>query len=245
LHPQASVGLVIPLYLYPGPQWKYLMEVKKANPSVPIVTIINPANGPGDHVDPSYVEGIDSLRSVGITVLGYLYTSYGERPTRGVISDIGKYSRWYHVDGLMFDEMSNFLWHMDYYSSLNDYAHSFGYKITFGNPGIGIPSNFVGTMDIICIYESAGFPQMPTVSRQRTGYQRSNFAMISYDVKIWDPDFVHEAANHVGWIYVTDANLPNPYEKLPSYLAKEFSTIASNNHSSILPASELLLGQMI
>jgi hypothetical protein len=33
-------------------------------------------------------------------------------------------------------------------------------------------------------------------------------------------------AQNVGWIYVTDAGLPNPYDTLPSYWSDEVSIVA-------------------
>ncbi|MHB2036611.1 MAG: spherulation-specific family 4 protein, partial [Nitrososphaerales archaeon] len=66
-------GVMIPLYSYPGSDWNVVEQAKLAHPSVPIVAIINPNNGPGGSQDPNYVAGVNNLRSAGVTVLGYVY----------------------------------------------------------------------------------------------------------------------------------------------------------------------------
>ena len=51
----------------------------------PIVAIVNPNSGPGDHVDSNYVAIIDRARRGGVTVVGYIGTRYTKRSngTRG------------------------------------------------------------------------------------------------------------------------------------------------------------------
>src|SRR5712692_7987899 len=40
-------------------------------------------------------------------MLGYVNTNYGERSKSSVESEVSAYKRWYNVNGIMIDEMSN------------------------------------------------------------------------------------------------------------------------------------------
>jgi Spherulation-specific family 4 len=210
-------GIIVPLYSYPGPTWQSVIRTKEANPLVPILAVINPANGPGTSPDPNYVESINRLRSVGVTVLGYIHTSYGARLQYAVIADIDAYRRWYDLNGILFDEMSSATGFESYYSSLNEYTKSLGYSLTVGNPGTAVPLSYVGTMDVLCIYENVGLPLLHELFSRTVAHHKSKFASVSIGVGTLDAVFVSAASKYVRWIYVTDANLPNPYNVLPSY----------------------------
>ena len=51
---QSQSGLLIPLYIPPGTVWNALIQAKESNPSVPIIAVVNPDNGPGTSVNPGY-----------------------------------------------------------------------------------------------------------------------------------------------------------------------------------------------
>src|SRR5215471_5802946 len=102
------LGMVIPLYTYPTDgSWKSVIDAKNANPQVPMMAVINPNNGPGLSQDQNFVNGIHQLQSAGVKVLGYVYTNYGARSLASDEADVLSYSRWYGVNGIMFDEMNN------------------------------------------------------------------------------------------------------------------------------------------
>mgnify|MGYP003578331757 CR=1 FL=1 len=103
-----TIGIMIPLYTYPGTTWDTVVATKNAHPSVPIVAIINPNNGPGDSKDTNYVTGIQKLQSAGVVVIGYVATGYGSRSSNTVQADINTYKSLYpQITGIFFDEMSN------------------------------------------------------------------------------------------------------------------------------------------
>lgn len=216
------IGIVVPLYIYPGPQWKKLADTKRGHPSVPMIAVINPYNGPGNTRDSNYVAGVEVLRSAGIRILGYVSTNYGSRTKESVIADMETYSKWYHVDGMMFDEMSNKEGYEGYYLCLAEYARRIGSTTTIGNPGTGVPSSYFGSMNVLCIYENQGLPEISILkSRCNAGREKSEFAMISYRVDRCEPIYLSKLADYVNWVYITDADLPNPYNRLPSYLNSE------------------------
>ncbi|MFI5407419.1 MAG: spherulation-specific family 4 protein, partial [Nitrososphaerales archaeon] len=131
-----AIGIMIPLYTYPGTTWDTVIATKNAHPTVPIVAIINPNNGPGNSKDTNYVTEIQQLQSSGIIVMGYVQTNYAMQNTTTIQSDIDSYKSWYpQITGIFFDEMSNSAGDENYYQNLSNYAKSVGFTFTVGNPG--------------------------------------------------------------------------------------------------------------
>ncbi|MDG6998551.1 MAG: spherulation-specific family 4 protein, partial [Nitrososphaerota archaeon] len=226
-----TAGLLVPLYTYPtDPSWQALIQAKLANPSVPIAAIINPSGGPGYGQDPNFVQGINSLRSAGITVLGYVATAYGSVSVSSIETQINEYKQWYNVNGIMFDEMYNIPGYESYYSTLSNYAYSVGFSWTVGNPGAPVPSSYIGTMGTIIIYENAGLPSTSFLASATGGYPTSNFAFTAYGVSLPSQSYISSAESYVSWMYITDGVYPNPYTGLPSYL---YSLLAEMNTGSV------------
>src|SRR5713226_9641864 len=164
----SSTGVIVPLYSYPGSYWTQVIQAKNAHPSVPIIAIINPNNGPGSSIDSTYTNSIQQLQSAGITVLGYVYTGYGSRSTSSAEADINTYNSWYHINGIFFDEMSNVSGNENYYSTLSSYVKSHGMTMTVGNPGTDTLSSYIGTVDNLVIYENPGLPTTPDLGSWHT-----------------------------------------------------------------------------
>lgn len=217
-------GTIIPLYTYPtDPTWTTVTNLKVSHPNVPIIVIANPNSGPGISQDGNFVNGINLLRAHGVIVVGYVPTHYGGRSLVSVERDISKYHSWYNVNGILFDEMSNHAGFENYYRTLNSYAKSLGLSHTIGNPGADVPSTYVGSVDTIIIYENQGYPSLTYLDGWHSQYIRNNWAMTSYGVPL-NSLWIVSAKQYVGYIYVTNDVLPNPYDSLPSY----FSTMISN-----------------
>ena len=234
-----STGVIVPLFTYPtSPTWNEVIQAKLANPSVPIIAIINPDSGPGVVQDSNYKQGIDALRSAGVTVLGYVYTQYAQRNLTSAEADISTYHGWYNISGILFDEMSNVVGNENYYSTLSSYAKSLGYVLTAGNAGTSVPASYIGTVNIINIYENQGLPLTSSLASWTGAYSKQNFAMVSYGVSSVNSSYEESASNYVSWIYITDANLPNPYDVLPTYFASE---VAALNATTQPPAQTVSL----
>jgi hypothetical protein len=223
---QSSTSLIVPLYGYPSATWTTLAQQKLANPSVPIVAVINPSNGPGTAQDPNFVSGIQTLKSAGITVIGYTFTSYASNPLASVESAILGYKTLYGLSGVYLDEMSNVPGHESYYSTLTQYADSIGMSLVIGNPGADVPSSYVGTVNAMIIYESPGLPSLPFLAGWHASYSKSNFGIVAYGVSSISPSYIASASNDVGYIYVTDGTMPNPYAALPSYISSLLGDLA-------------------
>lgn len=230
-----KTGILIPLYRHPDSTWDDLIQVKNTHPSVPIIAIVNPDNGPG-FWDPAYVFGIKKLQSAGIPTLGYVYTKYGARDMSEITANIDSYKKWYGVNGIFFDEMAHVSGKEDYYLHLSNYAKSIGLNFTIGNPGKDISSSYLGTVDNIVIYEHSGLPSVELLKGWHTKYSKYNFSILSYGVDNLDEKFVQSASNYVGLIYITDKTLPNPWYSLTSYLDKLATLVgtASDNKKDLV-----------
>ena len=177
-------GLLIPLYVYPGVTWSQVASVKTVYPNVPIAAVINPNSGPGITFDPNYLTGIQQLQSANVLVLGYVFTNYGRTPLATVEAQVRAYWSMYHVNGIMFDGMSNQIARKSYYTTLNSYAKSLGMTYTLGNPGTTTKPGYVGSLNATNIYENSAIPTIAAIQAATFSgaYSNSNFAMIAYGV---------------------------------------------------------------
>ncbi|MDQ6862348.1 MAG: spherulation-specific family 4 protein [Thermoproteota archaeon] len=218
-------GTIMPLYIYPtNPSWSTVATIKDAHPKVPIVVIANPNSGPGNSPDSNFVNGINKLRAHGVVVIGYVATGYGSKSLAYLGGQINKYRSWYNVNGILFDEMSNVAGNENYYRTLSNYAKSLGLSYTVGNPGTDVPATYVGTVDTILIYENRGYPSLGYLDGWHSHYNKSNWGMTSFGDPYLSQLWIAYAKQYVGYIFITNDVLPNPYDSLPSY----FSTLVSD-----------------
>src|SRR5487761_984695 len=204
----SSAGVMVPLYAYPGPMWQGLIQAKQAYPSVPVIAVINPSNGPGSWLDPTILQGVRSLQAAGITVVGYVYTQYAARSLSSVESDIYAYKYLYGVNGIFFDQMSNVPGNEWYYSTLTSYVKSHGMYLSVANPGTGVPASFVSTVDLIILYENAGLPSVSLVASRTDGYSKQHFAMTPYAVSYVSSSYVSSVSNYLSYMYITNGQYP-------------------------------------
>lgn len=235
--PQTPTGIIVPLYGYPGSgsDWGNLVWAKQANPSVPMIAVIDPANGPGSLQDPNFVNGIDSLQSAGVVVIGYVPTGYASTKIGTVESEIAQYKTSYGVNGVYLDQMSNVEGYQSYYSTLTAYAESLGMTIVVGNPGTSVPSSYIGTVSFMVIYENSGAPSTGSLSALAS-YGKANYAFVAYGVPNLDASYVDTAAQYASYIYLTDGVMPNPYASESSYL-DNLATVLSAYDSSLNAAA--------
>jgi hypothetical protein len=191
---------------------------KQAHPAVPVLAVVNPNNGPGTAALSDYMTGIAQLTAAGVKVIGYVHTSYGQRPAADVQADIGRWRNLYPaVSGIFFDEMANTPGQEGYYRSLGAYAKGQGVSVTIGNPGADSQPSYVGTLDVILVYENSGVPAVPGLGGWHASYDRNNFGVIPYGVGALDTTFVAAARAYCGYIYLQNDTMPNPWDTLPPY----------------------------
>ena len=75
-------------------------------------------------------------------------------------ADIDRWQNFYpgQLSGIFFDEQSNQANFIGYYRDLSQYAKSKGLPFTVGNPGTDTAEGYIGALDTMLIYESAGVP---------------------------------------------------------------------------------------
>jgi hypothetical protein len=222
-----ATAALVPLYTVPSDSsWAALAAAKTAHPRVPAYAIIDPANGPGAIADAGYSAGIGKLQLAGVTVIGYVPTSYGARSVAAIQADIDRWKSFYPgIQGIFFDEMSIRLGDELIYKTVSQYAKSKGMTFTVGNPGVDTKPTFVGMTDVVVIYEGAGFPQTTSLSGCHTSYPKTSFAVFAYGVPTLDHAAIKQARNYIGYVYVNTDVLPNPWDSVPSYLGALFADL--------------------
>ncbi|CUR52255.1 putative spherulin 4 [Nitrosotalea devaniterrae] len=233
-HAASQTGVMIALYTYPGSTWDVVAQAKSAHPSVPVIAIINPNNGPGSSRDANYVSGIQELHAAGVIVLGYDATGYASNSASSVKSVMNTWKSLYNIDGIFFDEMANWSGPESYYSDLTSYAKSLGYTMTVGNPGTDTLPSYIGTVDNLMIYENPGLPALSALQGWHTGYDKSNFSMIAFGVNSISQSFLTSASNYVGYIDLTNDVLDNPYDTVPPYFG---TLVADLDTGSVAPTA--------
>jgi hypothetical protein len=89
---------------------------------------------------------------------------------------------------------------------------------TVGNPGADTGPTYVGIFDADLIYESHSVPSLSTLGGWHSSYPRDGFGIIPYGTTL-DAAYVKAAKAYVGWIYLTNDSLPNPWDSLTPYFA--------------------------
>ena len=217
---QSAGATIVPLYSYPTESpWSAIASAKLAHPSVTVIAIANVDNGPGTAVDSAFTSGIRALTTAGIVVIGYVYTSYGARAAATVKADIDAWRRFYPtLNGIFFDEESNTTGGDTDDRDLGTYVKSNGMTLTVGNPGTDTGSAYINALDVTFIYESAGLPSTTMLANWGSSYSLKRVGVIPYAANL-DLAWVQRARSAVGYIYVTNDDLPNPWDTLPSYFA--------------------------
>ncbi len=242
----AQLGIMVPAYFSPS-SGGYWSALDAAAVRVPLVAIMNPANGPGSFQQPAYVQALASLHQAGGKISGYVHTSYGARPLAEVETDIDLYLAFYAVDGFLVDEMTNDADtnHLNYYATLYLYIKSKGanYSVT-GNPGSNTQETYLSrpTADTLLIFENNGTNYGGfTPSGWTAKYPGAQFMQLPYAVagaEAMSNYLGLAVSRNAGWIYVTDDTLSNPYDTLPSYWTNEVGLVESFNGGK-LPVSIL------
>ena len=222
---QASppLKLLVPAYFYPaGDGLKDWERMLAASAQVPVVAVVNPASGPGKMADPNYTMILRKAKITKTTLLGYVTTSYCKRPVKDVQADVDQWLRLYPgVHGIFFDEQASGAAHVAYQANLHRYVHANKLKLVVTNPGTVCAEEFFAkkAVDASCLFEGpkpftdAPFPDW-------AGKYPGSVAALSY--KVPSADVMRQClrfarAQRLAYVYVTDADGANPWNRLPSY----------------------------
>lgn len=206
-----TLDQLIPLYIYPDLQnatgaWNTVIAKRQANPSVGMVVIADCDNGPGTAADPNYAAAIAALQAAGVTVLGYVDTAYAQYTEAQVNAQILLWKQWYDVDGIFFDDMITSVGEEAYYAALVAYAKSptgGGMKFCAANPGVPPPLSYCGIMDVLVVYEAAGFPTLTQCQAFATLQSVQALAVIINGATSVSTTSLGQIQNSVKYWYIT------------------------------------------
>jgi len=228
-----SVGLMVPLYVYPGSAWN---TVAAGAASVPTIAIINVDSGPGSGPDSSYKSYMATLANAGVEMVGYVHTSYGTRDIATVKSDIDMWaSEFSGIVGIFLDEAGATASVLPYYQELYTYIMSMpGWKYDIINPGTVTTSGYASAATQIVSYEdtSSSFASSANPSFASCS-NKNQFAMMTYAASSSTMESNIAAARskgYYGWVFSTNgAAGGSTYNSLPSFYSSMVSYIASTN----------------
>jgi hypothetical protein len=215
-----DLRIMIPLYSYPS--WyspaNYIWDdVAAAAHAVPVTAIINPNNGPdGGPPNSDYVVGLNELRTNGVTILGYVYTSYGSRDTNTVKADIDLYDQYYNLHGIFLDEVASGTNQLAYYGQLYDYIKTKPkLRVVVTNPGTQQNETYLArpATDTTVIFENGSGWNSYTHDAYLTNYPANRFAALVYNCSsatVMRGNVDYAARRNVGYIYVTNDGGSNP-----------------------------------
>lgn len=226
-------NIAVPAYFYPSQptsQWNTAVSDAPLPTDTARILIMNPSNGPGRSLNQDYVNAVNTVHAAGsnFLVFGYVYSKYGKRSLRTVEADIDNYYAWYGVDGIFVDQTASTASLVgSYYQPLANYitAKKSGASVML-NPGvypdqsylnISVPSN---SLLIVNVFESAYTDYLnAAVPSWAFNYPSARFSHLVYSATSTQmPNAVSlSTQRNVGWVYVTDLGLPNPWNALPSY----------------------------
>jgi hypothetical protein len=233
--------LLVALYIYPGSTWTQVANAAKAG--VETIAIINPNNGPDSSgPDSSYTTYMAQLTAAGVTMIGYIHTSYGARAISDVVADINTYATKYPgLSGIFVDEASASANEVSYYQQVYNAVNSHsGYSNTILNPGTQPDQGYLAVSTSIVVFEDvasnwnsnfASWVSCAPNAASKPNY-KYHFAAIAYSASQSQMTSLiseFEAAG-MGMVYVTDGSAGgNTYNSLPSFFSTEVSTIHSAN----------------
>lgn len=214
--------VAIPSYFYPGSLWT---QMDDGAPTASLA-IINPNSGPGASIDSNYVTTTQQAQTSGLTVLGYVHTSYAARNTTTVKTEIDTFYSWYAVDGIFLDEVDTNCTNQPYYANLHTYIKSKGGKaIVALNPGTYPSECYMASGDILCVFEDTYANYLGnTPPAWVANYSRRKFWHIIHTTSSaanMSNTLSLAQSRNAGWIYITDDSGANPYDTLPSYWTQE------------------------
>jgi hypothetical protein len=201
--------LAIPSYFYESSEWTRMQE---AHPTVGLA-ILNPDSGPGPECDPAKVVRVEESHAIGLTVLGYVDTSYADelaRPLALVTMEIDRYFRWYGVDGIFLDQTPSGPADKAYYGALQSHIRSnWGDALIVLNAGQHTDECFMSLADILVTFEgsywhySRRYRRAPSWCRKHASHR---FWHLVYGA-ITPNQMLHAVAlsrrRGAGWVYVT------------------------------------------
>src|SRR5262249_7589111 len=151
-------------------------------------------------------------------------TAFGKRAQAEIKKDVDTWLAFYpQIRGFFFDQQPGESRYVAQFIELRDYAkRKLRDPVVITNPGVPCDEAYLaqGVSNLTCVFLNyQGFDRFELPAALK-GYDPSRFAAMPYDI----PDvqtmrnFVRDAIlKRIGYIYISDAKLPNPWGRLPAY----------------------------
>jgi hypothetical protein len=241
---ESRVRILVPAYFYPGGKtledWERLIA---ASTRVPIIAVMNVSSGPGNDRNPEYAALLDRAIDNGVTMIGYVHTNYGDRPRVQVEEAIDRWLKNYpRIQGIFVDSQAGKPGFEDYYEAIAAYARrKICDALVITNPGtICAPSYFDRKVsNVTCVIESATSFENYRLPLTAGRFTSDRFAALCFGV-----EKVQAMRSHIeklpelrlGYVFITDQRLPNPWLGLPKYWDAEVDAVRRVNlRQSLLP----------
>ena len=237
---------MIPAYFWDSSLWA---EIQR-NPIANGVVIYNPSSGPGTSFSTLYGGHVNNTKALGMKLIGYVDTNFGNRNITEVLTDITRFKSWYNGSGIYLDRTAYTGSYLPYYTTLVNHVRQGvpnggrghgGYIVL----GMGTPPEDLAYFNIsdaitISLKSIASFKATWTVPSWLNNYAPDRLAIIIYNAtKSSDLPFIMNftKVHRVGFVYCTDDNQPNPWDTLGSYYPQYIASL--NSTHAIGPAPYL------
>lgn len=227
-----KVGALVPMYIYPGGTTGlgYWNSVIANAAKIPMRAIVNPASGPGTTANPDYLSIIAKCKAAGVKLLGYVSTSYGNRPLADIQADITRWKTLYGITDIFLDEQAGSAAMVAFYTNLVAWIRQItpGAYVT-ANPGTACDQGYYTTakMDLILISETA--TKILTLPAWAVAAPDKYFAAMIYgSTQAQMQTFVASVKTYgLGYIFVTNDTLSNPWDTLPPWFQDMVDRLAA------------------
>jgi hypothetical protein len=163
-------------------------------------------------------------------------TNYAKRPRAEIEAEIDRWVRFYpEIRGIFLDAQASGAEQVPFYQSLGQYVRNrIDRAVLVTNPGTLCAEGYFAEvpLDSAVVFENAqGFPDfhLPPWAGK---YAAPEFSVVPYHVDTPEQmKAILQAAvlKGIGGIYVTDAMLPNPWDRLPAYFEDEVEAVRRLN----------------
>lgn len=193
----------------------------------------------GGRSNDSYAAGVNALISGGVTVAGYVYSSYGARSVAEVANDIWLMKQSFAgLKSIFVDEVSGLAEHESAYRAVVSYAHLLGLQVIF-NPG-AMPEDldYLNMADVTVVGEDVSGVSASISQARDAGMLGDKIAALQHSctgdaVAAVDTLF----ASGAGYAYVTSGGLAgsDPWSVPDSSLAREAEVAKAHGGKLLMP----------
>ncbi|MEY9863578.1 hypothetical protein ABH935_009231 [Catenulispora sp. GAS73] len=250
--------IAVPAYFNPNgtPGSTFWTQLNQSTPAVGIA-IANPNSGPGSAFDQGYANAIQAATNAGVHVIGYVDTGYfgttgrttrdGQTTTDAwtaqAEADVNSWYSWYGsygLAGIFFDDgladcgTNNA--HVSLYEAINTFTkQNYSGALTVDNPGVGAEQCYSDAADVLVMFEGtyADYTGWTAPAWELNSTNPDKFWHLIYNTPT-QADMENAVSlskqRNAGYLYVTDGNLPNPWNTLPTgtYWSDELAQSAAS-----------------